>query len=236
MIKKAIILALASVFVLCGCNTNMNVAPNSIDNQVIKNEEESASEETEIQVTPSPEITEIPEEPVIEEEIGEDASFSESENNETKEESESLDTASDTPESITLRDFKTADAYSAKISPGAADVTGEKYDNALVFHYINTDDRGEPYCIYYYLDGQYSTFLGDMGYCADNLVIKDIQENTEKMQIFGDDKELYSMDIDNHTPLEHFVIDITGVKVLKITYGDGLGKDRAMIANGEFRR
>lgn len=75
-----------------------------------------------------------------------------------------------------------------------------------------------------------------MGYCADNLVIKDIQENTEKMQIFGDDKELYSMDIDNHTPLEHFEIDITGVKVLKITYGDGLGKDRAMIANGEFRR
>ena len=133
MIKKAIILALASVFVLCGCNTNMNVAPNSADSEVINEEEKNVIEETEILVTPTPKITEVPKELAVEEEIGVDPSISETESEDVAEELESPDITSDTPENITLRDFKTSDAYSAKISPGAADVTGEKYDNALVF-------------------------------------------------------------------------------------------------------
>lgn len=238
MKKIIVVLSLTMSVLVCGCEKTDNVEmPQSSSDEKIDQSIENTAEEVRDVVAVTPNPTEAPEEK-LEEEVSNsilESDEQEMEGSDAKEH-EPTESSSDLPKTVLLKDLDLSDSYYAKISPGAKDVTGEKYNNALVFHYINTDHRGEPYYAYYYLDGKYNVFSGYAGYCVDNLVVKDVQEETEKMQIYGDDKELYSIEIDKHTPPEHFEIDISGISVLKILYGDGQGKDRAMIVNGELSR
>lgn len=141
------------------------------------------------------------------------------------------------PQEKSLLDFDMKDKYMVKIQKGIVDVDGEEHESVLTFATGALYDReGKPYYVKCNLYKEFSMFSGDVGYFEPTTNYGGTQKEIKKFQIFGDDIELYSIDIDKDTSLTHFEIDVSDVKVLEMRYADGHGYNNAMIVNGSFKR
>lgn len=153
----------------------------------------------------------------------------------TPEASETEDQEMPIPSDKLLCDFELDHTSGSHVSikKGIEDIEGNKYDTALVFAANRYDYSDKPYYMQCYIYKEFSTFSGDVGY-YDNPV--HTQKEVKRFILLGDNEELYSLDIDNHTSPTHFSVDVSNVKCLEIRYGDGHGINNAMIVNGVFNR
>ncbi len=114
----------------------------------------------------------------------------------------------DEPKNMKISNMKMVETEDVAIRDGVEDTLGNKYDDAVEF-----SGYKDSY-VTYYLGGKYTRFVANYS-CLDSFVSND---NSLKLEIFGDDENtaLYSLDYTRRLPVTTIDIDVSGVEFMTI--------------------